>query len=129
MDKERTGQLITELRKEKGLTQKQLADALNVTDKAVSKWERGLSFPDISMLEPLSELLDISIMELLAGERQDEDVTMTREEAKDLINASVELGEEEIRHKKEKSRFIIIILIVITLLLISLTLNVISLLR
>ena len=53
MDKERTGQLITELRKEKGLTQKQLADALNVTDKAVSKWERGLSFPDISMLEPI----------------------------------------------------------------------------
>ena len=62
MDKERTGQLITELRKEKGLTQKQLADALNVTDKAVSKWERGLSFPDISMLEPISEVLGISIM-------------------------------------------------------------------
>ena len=59
MDKEKTGQLIAELRKEKGLTQKQLADALNVTDKAVSKWERGLSFPDISMLEPISDLLDI----------------------------------------------------------------------
>jgi transcriptional regulator with XRE-family HTH domain len=128
MDKDKTGQLITELRKEKGMTQKQLAEALNVTDKAVSKWERGLSFPDISMLEPLSELLDISIMELLAGERQDEDEPMSREEAEDLINASVELGDEEIRHKKEKSRFIIILLIVITMLLISLTLNVISLL-
>lgn len=128
MDKEKTGQLITELRKEKGMTQKQLAEALNVTDKAVSKWERGLSFPDISMLEPLSELLDISIMELLAGERRDEDEPMSREVAKDLINASVELGDEEIRHKKEKSRFIIILLIVITMLLISLTLNVISLL-
>ena len=128
MDKEKTGQLITELRKEKGMTQKQLAEALNVTDKAVSTWERGLSFPDISMLEPLSELLDISIMELLAGERQDEDEPMSREEAEDLINASVELGDEEIRHKKEKSRFIIILLIVITMLLISLTLNVISLL-
>ena len=128
MDKEKTGQLITELRKEKGMTQKQLAEALNVTDKAVSKWERGHSFPDISMLEPLSELLDISIMELLAGERQDEDEPMSREEAEDLINASVELGDEEIRHKKEKSRFIIILLIVITMLLISLTLNVISLL-
>ena len=128
MDKEKTGQLITELRKEKGMTQKQLAEALNVTDKAVSKWERGLSFPDISMLEPLSELLDISIMELLAGERQDEDEPMSREEAEDLINASVELGDEEIRHKKEKSRFLIILLIVITMLLISLTLNVISLL-
>ena len=112
MDKEKTGQLITELRKEKGLTQKQLADALNVTDKAVSKWERGLSFPDISMLEPISELLEVSIMELLAGERQSGEETMSREEAKDLINASVELSEEEIRHKKERSRLIIIILII-----------------
>ena len=129
MDKEKTGQLITELRKEKGLTQKQLADALNVTDKAVSKWERGLSFPDISMLEPISELLGVSIMELLAGERQSREETMSREEAKDLINASVELSEEEIRHKKERSRLIIIILIVLAMLLVSITLNVISLLR
>ncbi len=129
MDKEKTGQLITTLRKEKGLTQKQLADALNVTDKAVSKWERGLSFPDISMLEPISELLDISITELLAGERQDKNDTLTREEAQELINASVELGDEEIKHRKEISKLIIIILVVITLLLISLTLNIISLLR
>ena len=129
MDKERTGQLITELRKEKGLTQKQLADALNVTDKAVSKWERGLSFPDVSMLEPLSELLGVSIMEILAGERQTGDGTLTREEAQDLINASVELGDEEIKHKKERSRLIIIILIVISMLLVSITLNIISLLR
>lgn len=129
MDKEKTGQLITTLRKEKGLTQKQLADALNVTDKAVSKWERGLSFPDISMLEPISELLDISIMEILAGERQDKNDTLTCEEAQELINASVELGDEEIKHRKEISKLIIIILVVITLLLISLTLNIISLLR
>lgn len=129
MDKEKTGQLITELRKEKGLTQKQLADALNVTDKAVSKWERGLSFPDISMLEPISELLGVSIMEILAGERQNGEETMSREEAQDLINASVELSEEEIRHKKERSRLIIIILIVLAMLLVSITLNIISLLR
>jgi transcriptional regulator with XRE-family HTH domain len=128
MEIEKTGQLIAELRKEKGLTQKQLADALNVTDKAVSKWERGLSFPDISMLEPLSDLLGVTIMEILAGERSGGNGSMSKEEVQDLINASVELGEEEIRHKKEKSRLIIIILIVITMLLISLTLNVISLL-
>ena len=128
MDKEKTGQLITELRKEKGLTQKQLAEALNVTDKAVSKWERGLSFPDISMLEPISELLGVSIMEILAGERQSGEETMSREEAQDLINASVELSEEEIRHKKERSRLIIIILIILAMLLVSITLNVISLL-
>ena len=119
---------IAALRRTRGFTQAELADKLGYSDKSVSKWERGLSFPDISMLEPLSELLDISIMELRAGERQDEDEPMSREEAEDLINASVELGDEEIRHKKEKSRFIIILLIVITMLLISLTLNVISLL-
>ena len=114
MEKEKTGQLISELRKEKGLTQKQLADALNVTDKAVSKWERGLSFPDISMLEPLSDLLGVTIMEILAGERSGGNGSMSKEEVQDLINASVELGEEEIRHKKERSRLIIIILVVIT---------------
>ena len=127
MDKERTGQLITELRKEKGLTQKQLAEALNVTDKAVSKWERGLSFPDISMLEPISQILDISIMELLAGERKSADEPLTREEAQKIVKESVELNDEELRHKRERSRLLVIILIVLVLLMISLTLNVISL--
>ncbi len=129
MDKEKTGQLIAELRKDKGLTQKQLADALNVTDKAVSKWERGLSFPDISMLEPIAEILDISIMEILTGARQDKNETMTREDASKIIKESVELGDEQIRHKKEMSRVIIILLVVLSLLLISITLNVISFAR
>ncbi len=129
MDKEKTGQLIAQLRKEKGLTQKQLAEALNVTDKAVSKWERGLSFPDISMLEPIAEILDISIMEILAGARQDKNETMTLEDASKMIKESVELGDEQIRHKKEMSRVIIILLVVLSLLLISITLNVISFAR
>jgi len=129
MDKEKTGQLIAQLRKDKGLTQKQLAEALNVTDKAVSKWERGLSFPDISMLEPIAEILDISIMEILAGARQDKNETMTLEDASKMIKESVELGDEEIRHKKEMSRIIIILLVVLSLLLISITLNVISFVR
>ncbi|MCQ2505025.1 MAG: helix-turn-helix domain-containing protein [Saccharofermentans sp.] len=126
MDKELTGQFITELRKEKGLTQKQLAESLNVTDKAVSKWERGLSFPDISMLEPISRVLDISIMELLEGKRQDSNETLTKEEAQRLVDRSLELSDEEIRRRKERSRFIIIILVVLFLLLISITLNIIS---
>lgn len=55
MDNQKLGIFITELRKEKGLTQAQLAQKLNVTDKAVSKWERGVGFPDIKLLEPLLE--------------------------------------------------------------------------
>ena len=53
MNKERFGAFITEIRKERHLTQKDLAEKLHVTDKAVSKWERGLSYPDVTLMEPL----------------------------------------------------------------------------
>lgn len=62
-------QFISELRKEKKLTQKELAEQLGVTDKAVSKWERGLSYPDISLLPKLSYVLGITISELLNGKK------------------------------------------------------------
>lgn len=62
---------ISSLRKEKQLTQKDLADQLGVTDKAVSKWERGLSCPDISLLAPLANILGVSVSELLTGEKAD----------------------------------------------------------
>lgn len=71
MNSEKIGQFIAELRKEKQLTQKELALQVGVTDKAVSKWERGLSCPDIALLAPLSEILEVSVMELLNGERSD----------------------------------------------------------
>ena len=52
MNKERLGAFIAQRRKEEGLTQRELAEALHLTDKAVSKWERGLSYPDVTVLEP-----------------------------------------------------------------------------
>lgn len=67
MDVEKTGRFISERRKAINLTQKELADKLHITDKAVSKWERGLSFPDISVLIPLAETLNISLYDLLKG--------------------------------------------------------------
>ena len=69
MDNLKTGLLIRELRKQKGMTQKALAELLHITDRAVSKWERGLCAPDLSTLEPLAKALDISVNELIAGER------------------------------------------------------------
>lgn len=57
MDNGKTGALIKKLRKEKGMTQKELADQLHITDRAVSKWERGLCAPDLSLLEPLAAAL------------------------------------------------------------------------
>ena len=68
MDQIKAGQLIRRLRTEKKLTQKQLADALNVSDKAVSKWERGLGFPDVSLLRELSDVLGINAEKLLDGQ-------------------------------------------------------------
>lgn len=63
-----TGSTIRELREKKKLTQKQLADQLCVSDKTVSKWETGRGLPDVSLLEPLSAALGISVAELLSGE-------------------------------------------------------------
>ena len=69
MNAEKTGALIAEVRREKNMTQKELAELLHVTDRAVSKWERGLSFPDVSLLEPLADALGLTLTELLSGER------------------------------------------------------------
>ena len=65
LDKEKFGKFICELRKEKGMTQKQLAEKLFLSDKAVSKWETGNSIPDTAMLIPLAEIFEISVTELL----------------------------------------------------------------
>lgn len=69
MDSIWTGTLISALRREHGLTQKELASLLGVSDKAVSKWERGECFPDITLIPPLATCLGVSADELLAGER------------------------------------------------------------
>jgi transcriptional regulator with XRE-family HTH domain len=69
MDNQKIGSFISELRKAKGMTQKELAEKLNVTDKAVSKWERGVGYPEITMIPLLADSLDISTGELLLGER------------------------------------------------------------
>lgn len=68
MDKYVTGAVIRKLRERKNMTQEELADKVFVSSKAVSKWETGQGFPDISLLEPLAKALDISVIELLSGE-------------------------------------------------------------
>lgn len=68
MDKYITGAVIRKLRESKKITQEELAERIHVSSKAVSKWETGQGFPDISLLEPLASALDISVIELLSGE-------------------------------------------------------------
>ena len=62
------GNIIRELRTERGMTQKQLADKMNISDKTVSKWERGLGWPDVSLLSELSDLFEVDIGKLLSGD-------------------------------------------------------------
>lgn len=73
MDAKKTGSLIAKRRKERKMSQRELAECLHITDKAISKWERGLSFPDITILIPLSEALNVSLYDLLTGGRSDEE--------------------------------------------------------
>lgn len=68
MDCKKIGRLILEQRKAKNMTQKQIADLMNISDKTISKWERGLGCPDISLLPELSQILGISIEQILLGE-------------------------------------------------------------
>lgn len=102
IDRERFGNFLSELRKEKGFTQRELAEKLFVSDKAVSKWERGQSLPDISLLTPLSQLLGVSVAELLKGERLTGE-TLSNCEAESLVDKAVHLSAEE-QEKRRKDR-------------------------
>ncbi len=104
MNQAKSGEFISSLRKEKNYTQKQLADILGVTDKAVSKWETGKGFPEVSLLLPLCEELGITVNELLTGERISE--AQYKEKAEEnLMNAlsnSVFTVKEKIAFYKKK---------------------------
>ena len=75
MDHRKTGGLISALRRQMGLTQRQLADRLMLSDRTISKWERGLGAPDVSLLPQLARELQVSIEALLAGELEENDPT------------------------------------------------------
>lgn len=68
MDCKKTGELIRRLRSEKGYTQKQLAEKLNISDKAISKWECGAGYPDVGIINDLSQILQVNLKEMLMGE-------------------------------------------------------------
>ena len=73
MEQDKIGNFIAKLRKEKNMTQQQLADKLSVTDRAVSNWENGRRLPEYSILKELCDILGISINELFAGEKIDKE--------------------------------------------------------
>lgn len=91
IDKEKFGEFVAKLRKERGLTQQELADKLFLSNKAVSKWERGQSLPDITTLEPLGQCLGVTVTELLRGERLAER-PLEPEETQTLVDRAVQLS-------------------------------------
>ena len=93
MDNQRFGAFVAQLRKEQNMTQKELADRLNVTDKAVSKWETGKGFPDIKLLEALAQALGVSILELIQCERQVGD-SLTVAEAEAVVTQAMDQSQK-----------------------------------
>lgn len=96
MDQIRIGKFIAESRKSRNLTQKQLADALSISDKTISKWECGRGLPEISLLIPLCELLDITVNDLLSGEKVSSDDYQKKAE-KNMMNLMKENEENRKR--------------------------------
>ena len=92
MDAVKLGEFIAQRRKELGLTQLALAEKLNVTDKAVSRWERAVGLPDIGSMEALAEALDVSLVELMRAERVEES-HISRAEAEALLTEALHLSE------------------------------------
>ncbi|MDD6202807.1 MAG: helix-turn-helix transcriptional regulator [Lachnospiraceae bacterium] len=111
MEQEKIGKFIAELRKEKGLTQKKLAQQLNITDKAISKWECGYSLPDNSVMVDLCDALGISVNELLSGER----LSATEYSKKAEENIMTLIQENNARKKRSRRQFILSIIAVILL--------------
>ena len=116
MEKNKTGKFISTKRKEKGLTQVELGNILSVTDKAVSKWERGLGMPDITIIKNLAKALDVSVNDILNGEE-------TENNDIDIETKLTKISEKiEYQHKKK----IIIIVVLFSLIIILLILKNIS---
>jgi len=124
MNYERIGKFIQEKRKEKGLTQKELAQKLNITDKAVSKWERGLGCPDVSILEILAKELDTSILEILKGRIIENEIIQVTE-ANDYIKETIKYTRITLKETINKIISFIIISISLILLLLNIE-NIIS---
>lgn len=93
IDREKFGAFVAQRRKTLGLTQQALADRLFLSNKAVSKWETGQSLPDIDLLQPLADCLQVSVAELLRGELLD-DAPLAAEEAKTLVEQTLRLAKE-----------------------------------
>ena len=101
MNQQKIGEFLKHLRKEKGLTQEQLAEHFYVSSRTVSRWETGSNMPDVNMLIELADFYDVDIREIIDGERKSE--TMDKE-TKDTLKKVAEYATEENNKRKERLR-------------------------
>lgn len=101
IDKVKFGAFVAQLRRERGLTQKELAERLFISNKAVSKWETGISIPDVGLLVPLAEALGVTVTELLSGQRQSQ--PMDTRQVEDVVKKAIVYSEEAPRRTREET--------------------------
>jgi transcriptional regulator with XRE-family HTH domain len=92
MDQIKVGAFLKDLRKEKGITQEQLAEELGVSGRTISRWETGKNMPDISLLVEIAEFFDVSIPEIIKGERKSENM---KEETKEVVETMSDYAKAE----------------------------------
>ena len=108
MDATRFGVFVAEMRKENHMTQAELATKIKVTDKAVSRWERGLGFPDINSLEPLAEALGVSVLELMKSEKIVE-TNIQCGDADIIVTDTIKAAEHQKQVERQQEKRIILI--------------------
>ncbi len=109
IDKQKFGAFVGELRREKGYTQKELAERLFISDKAVSKWETAVSIPDTALLIPLADILGVSVTELLMSQRIQQSETMEPNQVEDIVKTAISYAEEHPeRAYQSKSKWCVI---------------------
>ena len=103
------GQFIAEVRKSNNITQIELARKLNVTDKAVSRWERGLGFPDINTLEPLADALGVSIVELMQTKKNANAELISTEKVEEILLDTIHLSDAHSKAAKVTGTVVMVI--------------------
>ena len=106
MDQKKIGSFLKELRKEKGITQEQFAEIINVSGRTVSRWETGNNMPDISLLVEIADYFDVSIPEIINGERKSE---VMEKEVKEVAEMLSDYAGEEKTALLKKTRIISIV--------------------
>ena len=101
-DQKKTGAMLKTLRKEKGLTQEQIAEHFNVSSRTVSRWENGINLPDISLLIEISEFYETDLREILSGERS---TSVMNEETKETVRQVSEYTDDQKVKTLKKVRF------------------------